>query len=95
MCHINQLENQIMQSDSNLQNVSAKTSASNAVLTPELIHPNFFRMKKTHPHTSFKRQANFKDSVALTASDIEHRKRWANRQLSKLAHNPSTAVLGA
>jgi len=52
-------------------------------------------MKKTHPHTSFKRQANFKDLVALTASDIEHRKRWANRQLSKLVHNPSTAVLGA
>jgi len=58
-----------MQNDSNLQNVSAKTSASNAVLTPELIHPNFF--------------------------NIEHRKRWANRQLSKLVHNPSTAVLGA
>ena len=84
-----------MQNDSNLQNVSAKTSASNGVLTPELIHPNFFKMIMSLSHTSFKRQANFKDSVALTASDIEHRKRWANRQLSKLVHNPSTAVLGA
>lgn len=84
-----------MQNDSNLQKRFCQTSASNAVLTPELIHPNFFKMKKTHPHTSFKRQANFKDSVALTASDIEHRKRWANRQLSKLVHNPLIAVLGA
>lgn len=72
-----------------------KSFKSNAVLTPELIHPNFFKMKKTHPHTSFKRQANFKNSVALTESDIEHRKRWANRQLSKLMYIPSTAVLGA
>ena len=71
-----------------------KSFKSNAVLTPELIHPNFFKMKKTHLHTSFKRQANFKNSVALTANDIEHRKRWAILQVSMIANIPSNAVLG-
>ena len=68
---------------------------SNAVLTPDQIHPNFFKMKKTHPHVQFKRQSNFKHSVPLSSYDVEHRKRWANLQLSVIANLPSTAVLGA
>ena len=84
-----------MQNDSNLQNVQPETSVSNAVLTPDQIHPNFFKMKKTHPHVQFKRQSNFKYSVPLSTYDIEHRKRWALRQMSVIANMPSTAVLGA
>lgn len=68
---------------------------SNAVLTPDQIHPNFFKMKKTHPHVQFKRQSNFKHSVPLSTYDVEHRKRWSIRQLSVIANLPSTAVLGA
>lgn len=83
-----------MQHDSNLQNAQVKTSLSNAVLTPEQIHPNFFKMKKTHPHVNFKRISNFKHSVPLSSYDIEHRKRWAIRQVFVLANTPSTAVLG-
>ncbi|RLL33764.1 hypothetical protein D9K80_12690 [Acinetobacter cumulans] len=84
-----------MQNDSNLQNVQPETSVSNAVLTPDQIHPNFFKMKKTHPHVQFKRQSNFKYSVPLSTYDVEHRKRWALRQMSVIANMPSTAVLGA
>ncbi len=84
-----------MQNDSNPQNVQPETSVSNAVLTPDQIHPNFFKMKKTHPHVQFKRQSNFKYSVPLSTYDIEHRKRWALRQMSVIANMPSTAVLGA
>ncbi|RLL46392.1 hypothetical protein D9K79_08040 [Acinetobacter cumulans] len=84
-----------MQHDSNLQTVHAETSVSNAVLTPEQIHPNFFKMKKTHPYVQFKRQSNFKYSVPLSTYDVEHRKRWALRQMSVIANMPSTAVLGA
>jgi len=84
-----------MQNDSNLQNVQPETSVSNAVLTPDQIHPNFFKMKKTHPHVQFKRQSNFKHSVPLSTYDVEHRKRWSIRQLAVLANIPSTAVLGA
>ena len=84
-----------MQHDSNPQNAQAETTVSNAVLTPDQIHPNFFKMKKTHPHVQFKRQSNFKYSVPLSTYDIEHRKRWALRQMSVIANMPSTAVLGA
>lgn len=84
-----------MQHDSNLQNTQSETSVSNAVLTPDLIHPNFFKMKKTHPHVQFKRQSNFKPSVPLSNYDVEYRKRWAIRQLDVLANMPSTAILGA
>jgi len=55
----------------------------------------FFKMKKTHPHVQFKRQSNFKHSIPLSTYDIEHRKRWAIRQVSVLANISSTAVLGA
>lgn len=83
-----------MQSDSNLRNAQSETFVSNAVLTPDQIHPNFFKMKKTHPHVQFKRQSNFKYSVPLSTYDIEHRKRWELRQISVIAHIPSNAVLG-
>lgn len=84
-----------MQHDSNLQTVQPETSVSNTVLTPEQIHPNFFKMKKTHPHVHFKRKAHFNFLVPLRAYDLEHRKRWAVRQLLILANIPSTAILGA
>lgn len=84
-----------MQHDSNPQNAPAETSVSNAVLTPEQIHPNYFKMKKTHPHVNFKRKADFNFLVPLRAYDVEQRKRWAARQQVILAHIPSTAVLGA
>ena len=84
-----------MQHDSNLQTVQAETSVSNAVLTPEQIHPNFFKMKKTHPHVHFKRKAHFNFLVPLPAYEIAYRKRWAARQEVFLKHIPSTAVLGA
>lgn len=84
-----------MQHDSNLQNTQSEASVSNAVLTPNQIHPNFFKMKKTHPHVQFKRQSNFKHSVPLSNYDVEYRKRWSTRQLAVLANIPSTAVLGA
>ena len=84
-----------MQHDSHPQNAQTETTVSPAVLTPDQIHPNFFKMKKTHPHVQFKRQSNFKYSVPLSTYDIEHRKRWALRQMSVIANMPSTAVLGA
>ena len=84
-----------MQHDSNPQNAQAETTVSNAVLTPDQIHPNFFKMKKTHPHVQFKRQSNFKHSIPLSSYDIEHRKRWAIRQVFVLANISRTAVLGA
>ncbi|RKG30426.1 hypothetical protein [Acinetobacter tianfuensis] len=73
---------------------------SNAVLTPEQIHPNFFKANKKLPHvcTNRKRRkftAQLSSLVQLSEYEIEHRKRWANRQFSMLANIPSTAVLGA
>jgi hypothetical protein len=68
---------------------------SNAVLTPEQIHPNFFKANKKLPHVCCKRTAQFNYLVPLSECEIEHRKRWANRQFSMLANIPSTAVLGA
>ena len=82
-----------MQHDSNVEIPQAEIS--NAVLTPEYIHPNFFKMKKTHPHVSFKRKTKLKHSVPLSIYDIEHRKRWALRQKTMLLNIPSTAILGA
>lgn len=84
-----------MQHDSNPQTAQPETSVSNAVLTPEQIHPNFFKMKKTHPHVHFKRKAHFNFLVPLPAYEIAYRKRWAARQEVFLKHIPSTAVLGA
>ena len=82
-----------MQHDSTPQTAEAESEISNAVLTPEYIHPNFFKMKKTHPHVSFKRKTNLKHSVPLSSYDIEHRKRWALRQITVISNIPSTAIL--
>lgn len=84
-----------MQHDSNLQTAQAETSVSNAVLTPEQIHPNYFKMKKSLSHINQKNKPTFKDSAPLSTYDVEHRKRLALRQMSVIANMPSTAVLGA
>lgn len=71
---------------------------SNAVLTPEQIHPNFFKANKKLPHICTNRKRKFTAQLSslmpLSEYEIEHRKRWANRQFSMLANIPSTAVLG-
>lgn len=84
-----------MQHNSTPQTAEAEIEISNAILTPEYIHPNFFKMKKTHPHVSFKRKTKLKHSVPLSIYDIEHRKRWVLRQKTMLLNIPSTAILGA
>lgn len=84
-----------MQHDSNLQNAQPETSVSNAVLTPEQIHPNFFKMKKISCHINRKRTPTFENMESLSTYEIEHRKRWVIRQVFVLANTPSTAVLGA
>ena len=84
-----------MQHDSNPQNVQPETSVSNAVLTPDQIHPNFFKMKKISCHINRKRTPTFENMESLSTYEIEHRKRWAIRQVFVLANTPSTAVLGA
>lgn len=75
--------------------MNSKLEISNAVLTPHQIHPNFFKRKRTHSNVTFKRFSNFKHSVPLSSYDIEHRKRWAERQAFLLSNPQSTAVLGA
>lgn len=84
-----------MQNDSNVETVQAETSVSNAVLTPEQIHPNFFKMKKTHSHTKMNRKSSHSHLVPLSIEDIEQRKSWSIRQISVIANIPSTAILGA
>jgi len=68
---------------------------SNAVLTPEQIHPNFFKANKKLPHVCCKRTAQFNYLVPLSECEIEHRKRWAKIQIIRLANIPSNAVIGA
>jgi len=84
-----------MQHDSNLQNAQVETPVSTAVLTPEQIHPNFFRMNKKLTHVCSKRKAKFNFLAPLSSFEIAHRKNWASRQIIRLANIPSTAVLGA
>lgn len=84
-----------MQHDSNLQNVQPETSVSNAVLTPDQIHPNFFKMKKVLCHVNRKRTPILENIKSLPDYEIEHRNRWAVLQVFVLANIPSTAVLGA
>jgi len=55
---------------------------------------NFFKMKKVLCHVNRKRIPTFENMESLSTYEIEHRKRWVIRQLSVLAHIPSTAVLG-
>ena len=81
-----------MQHNSNLQ-IEKSEIQSSAVLTPELIHPNFFKINKTCSQAGFKKKY---DVPQARLSDFErsYRKRWAERQLSYIEHMPSTAVLG-
>lgn len=84
-----------MQHDSNPQNVQPETSVSNAVLTPDQIHPNFFKMKKAICHVNRRRTPTFENLGSLSTYEIQHRNRWAIRQVFELANIPSSAVLGA
>lgn len=81
-----------MQSHSIL--TQAQNAASNAVLTPELIHPRYFLHKKRIPHAFRKNSAQIK-VLPLQEKEIEFRKKWAQRQEVFIQHMPSTAVLGA
>jgi hypothetical protein len=69
-------------------------SNSNAVLTPELIHPNFFKMKQKHSHVNSLKRKGMK-SKPVTGFEIAYRQRWASNQSTVMAQLPSTAVLGA
>ena len=61
-----------MQHDSNPQNAQAETTVSNAVLTPDQIHPNFFKMKKVSCHVNPKRTSTFENIESLSTYEIEH-----------------------
>lgn len=67
---------------------------SNAVLTPEQNHPNFFNKKTIH--TVNIRRLNSKiQPLPLTEKEIQQRQQWIIRQMANLPKLPSTAVLGA
>lgn len=68
-------------------------SNSNAVLTPELIHPNFFRMTKKLPHTTHSKR-NPKQPKPLSSFENSLRQRWVLNQSTVMALLPSNAVLG-
>lgn len=68
---------------------------SSAVLTPELIHPNYYHLKKTHSHSTNKSRSKARKSIPLRKTEIQQRYRWCTYQLSILANIRSTAVLGA
>lgn len=85
-----------MQCHSILRNAPIAVSISNAVLTPEQIHPKFLQSKKsiTHVARTFPSQCAEK-AMPLTTQEIEFRKKWAQRQITLIQNMPSTAVLGA
>lgn len=61
---------------------------SNAVLTPHLIHPNYFKRKGSfHTH-------HYKQEVLppVRKHEVEARKRWCKQQLSRIGQ--FGAVLG-
>lgn len=69
------------------------SNLSNAVLSPDMNHPNFFKKKTVH--TANIRRLNSKTVYEpLTIFEIEQRKKWAARQINILANMRSTAVLG-
>ena len=85
-----------MQHDSNLQMLQAEIVVSNAVLTPELIHPRYFSKRKSIPHIFRESSSKVAEkAMPLTAKEIEFRQAWENRQKIFIQHMPSTAVLGA
>ena len=83
-----------MQSHSILRNAPFADSVSNAVLTPEQIHPRYFLNKKSIPHMCRKNPAKI-TTQPLSEKEIAFRKTWANRQITFIKNLPSTAVLGA
>lgn len=64
---------------------------STAVLTPELIDPEFFQMQRQH--LFFRKSEMRVFPSPLTQEQKIHRGQWSIRQLSILAQIPSTAVL--
>lgn len=64
---------------------------SNAVLTPHLIHPNYFK-NRTIPHvTAYKSELG----IAPVGKRVrKERKEWCLKQVALLEGNPSNAVLG-
>lgn len=61
----------------------------NAVLTPHLIHPNFFKSSGV-----CSRQGGSQDFGPISKKVKIQRKSWCERQLNQLQFNQSNAVLG-
>ena len=63
-------------------------SKSTAVLTPHLIHPNFFKKKSTLQTSKYKQEI----LPPVRNYEVEARKRWCKQQLSRIGE--FGAVLG-
>ena len=81
-----------MQHDSNVETPQAEIS--NAVLTPEKNHPNFFKKKTSHT-LNIRRLCSKVQPMPLNEKEILQRQQWVNHQKTYIAFLPSTAVLGA
>lgn len=68
----------------------ARKKKSNAVLTPHLIHPNFFK-NKTIPHVTAYRSELGIEPVCERVK--KERIEWCLKQVEILKMNPSNAVL--
>ncbi len=62
---------------------------SNAVLTPHLIHPNFFKRSMTRVH-----QGATQDFGPISDKVKDQRKSWCERQVEVVLNSVSNAVLG-
>ncbi|MCR4529786.1 hypothetical protein [Acinetobacter venetianus] len=68
---------------------------STAVLTPELIHPDYFDSKKKYVPIQRINRSNLTSAISpLRQNEIEQRKRWSESQIEILKLIPSNAVLG-
>lgn len=81
-----------MRNHSNLQNVQPEIS--NAVLTPDLIHPNFYKVINYASRCNYSSKSSQK-SRPLTEHEKKQRKQWQKRQIAILLMIESNAVLGA
>lgn len=63
---------------------------SNAVLTPHLIHPNFFTSSKMRMEAG---RSTFEVAAPMDEREIEHVKQWCERQIEYIVASPSNAVL--
>lgn len=64
---------------------------SNAVLTPHLIHPNYFKRKALAHVTAYRSEFDV-DPVSERVRN--ERKEWCLKQVALLENIPSNAVLG-